>query len=90
MKRTELLQEVRKMRFEEAYEGCQRGQLTQQEAARLLGACDRTYRRYLVRYEEQVAREGSGLTIDFHDRYRFRLYLSALSVLIAVRFSVRK
>jgi hypothetical protein len=53
MKRTELLQEVRKMRFEEAYEGCQRGRLTQQEAARLLGVCDRTYRRYLVRYEEQ-------------------------------------
>ena len=53
MKRTELLQEVRKMRFEEAYEGCQRGRLTQQEAARLLGVCDRTYRRYLLRYEEQ-------------------------------------
>ncbi len=41
------------MRFEEAYEGCQRGRLTQEEAARLLGVCDRTYRRYLVRYEEQ-------------------------------------
>ena len=40
------------MRFEEAYEGCQRGRLTQ-EAARLLGVCERTYRRYLVRYEEQ-------------------------------------
>jgi hypothetical protein len=53
MKRTALLQEVRKMRFEEAYEGCQRGRLTQQEAARLLGVCERTYRRYLVRYEEQ-------------------------------------
>jgi len=53
MKRTALLQEVRKMRFEEAYEGCQRGRLTQEEAARLLGVCERTYRRYLVRYEEQ-------------------------------------
>lgn len=53
MKRTELLQEVRKMRFEEAYEGWKRGRLTQEEAARLLGICDRTYRRYLVRYEEQ-------------------------------------
>jgi hypothetical protein len=41
------------MRFEEAYEGCQRGRLTQEEAARLLGVCERTYRRYLVRYEEQ-------------------------------------
>ena len=53
MKKTELLQEVRKMRFEEAYEGWQKGRLTQEEAAKLLGICDRTYRRYLVRYEEQ-------------------------------------
>lgn len=41
------------MRFEETYEGCRRGRLTQEEAARLLGVCDRTYRRYIVRYEEQ-------------------------------------
>jgi hypothetical protein len=53
MSRAGLLQEIRKMRFEEAYEGCKRGRLTQEEAARLLGVCDRTYRRYLVRYEEQ-------------------------------------
>lgn len=53
MKRTALLQEVRKMRFEEAYEGWERGRLTQEEAALLLGVCDRTFRRYLVRYEEK-------------------------------------
>lgn len=53
MKRTEILQEVRKMRFEEAYEVYNRGRLTQEEAARLLGICDRTFRRYMVRYEEQ-------------------------------------
>jgi len=41
------------MRFEEAYDGWKRGRLTQEEAARLLGVCDRTYRRYLVRYDEQ-------------------------------------
>lgn len=41
------------MRFEEAYEGWKKGRLTQEEAARLLGVCDRTYRRYLVRYDEQ-------------------------------------
>lgn len=41
------------MRFEEAYEGWKKGRLTQEEAARLLGVCDRTYRRYLARYEEQ-------------------------------------
>lgn len=41
------------MRFTEAYEGWQRGRLTQQEAAGLLGVCDRTFRRYLVRYEDK-------------------------------------
>ena len=41
------------MRFEEAYEGWERGRLTQEEAALLLGVCDRTFRRYLVRYEEK-------------------------------------
>lgn len=52
MRRTELLQEIRQMRFEEAYEGWQQGRLTQCEAARLLGVIDRTFRRYEVRYEE--------------------------------------
>ena len=53
MKRSEILQEVRKMRFEEAYEGWNRGRLTQEEAAMLLGVCDRTFRRYLIRYEDE-------------------------------------
>ena len=53
MKRTQLLQELRKMRFNEAYEGWSEGKLTQAEAARLLGVCDRSFRRYIERYEEQ-------------------------------------
>ena len=53
MKKTVLLQEVRKMRFEEAYEGWKKRRLTQEEAARLLGVCDRTFRRYLHRYEDK-------------------------------------
>ena len=52
MKRTEWLQETRKMRFEEAYGGCKSGRLTHMEAAFLLGVCDRTFRRYMVRYDE--------------------------------------
>ena len=40
------------MRFKEAYEGWQARRLTQTEAARLLGVCDRSFRRYLLRYEE--------------------------------------
>ena len=38
MKRSEVLQEVRKMRFEESYEGWKEGRLTQEEAAMLLGS----------------------------------------------------
>ena len=41
------------MRFAETYAGWKKGSLTQEEAARLLGVCDRTFRRYLVRYEDQ-------------------------------------
>ena len=52
MKRTEWLQETRKMRFEEAYSGWQAGRLRQEEAARLLGVCERSFRRYIDRYEE--------------------------------------
>mgnify|MGYP003381562681 CR=1 FL=1 len=37
MRRTEWLQEIRKMRFEEAYGAWETGRLTQTEAARLLG-----------------------------------------------------
>ncbi len=51
MRRTELLQEIRKMRFEESYEGRNGGRLTQAEAAQLLGMSERNFRRYLVRFE---------------------------------------
>jgi transposase len=40
------------MRFEEAYRGWQARRLTQEEAARVLGVCERTFRRYIDRYEE--------------------------------------
>ena len=43
------------MRFEEAYEGYQCKRLSQGEAARLLGVCDRSFRRYMQRYEEAGA-----------------------------------
>ena len=53
MGRTEMLQEIRKMRFEEVYEGWDKGRLTQEEAAEILGVCDRTFRRYIDRYEQE-------------------------------------
>jgi transposase len=52
MRRTELLQEIRKMRFEEVYFGWSERRLSQEEAARILGVSDRTFRRYIGRYED--------------------------------------
>ena len=67
MRRTELLQEIRKMRFEEAFGGWQEGRLLQEEAARLLGVCDRSFRRYVERYEEGGL---EGLIDKRGDRFR--------------------
>ena len=86
MRRTEWLQETRLMRFEEAYGGWQTRRLTQQEAARLLGVCDRTFRRYVERYEDEgveglrdkrltqsSARKAPGAEVqDVVERYRKR------------------
>jgi predicted DNA-binding transcriptional regulator YafY len=40
------------MRFEDAYGDWQSSRLTQEEAARLLGVYERTFRRYIDRYED--------------------------------------
>jgi transposase len=40
------------MRFEEAYDGWRNRRLTQEEAALVLGVSDRTFRRYVDRFEE--------------------------------------
>jgi transposase len=40
------------MRFEEVYLGWNESRLSQEEAARVLGVSDRTFRRYINRYEE--------------------------------------
>ncbi|MDH4285882.1 MAG: ISNCY family transposase [Gallionella sp.] len=53
MESAKLLQEIRKMRFDEAYDGWNAGRLTQAEAARILGVCERSFRRYIWRYEEE-------------------------------------
>ena len=49
--RTRYMQENRKMRFEEAYQGWSGGRLTQAEAAMLLGQCERSFRRHVERYK---------------------------------------
>lgn len=52
MRPTEWLQETKLMRFEEAYTSWQEQRLTQEEAAALLGVCERSFRRYINRYHE--------------------------------------
>lgn len=46
------LQETRLMRFQEVYGSWEDDRLTQEEAALILGVSDRTFRRYIDRFEE--------------------------------------
>ena len=57
MRRTSVLQEVRLMRFETLLDRHERGDLSQGEAAELLGVGERTFRRWRDRYVEE-GREG--------------------------------
>jgi len=52
MKRAEWLQETRKMKFIQTFEDWSTGRLTQHEAAQILGICERTFRRQLVKYDD--------------------------------------
>lgn len=52
MKRTVVLQEIRRMRFGELYERQQAGRLTQEEMAEVLNVDVRTVRRWMRRFEE--------------------------------------
>ena len=52
MKRTQVLLEIRQMRFANVYEGWQVGRLSQEEAAEALGVSERTFRRFSRRFEE--------------------------------------
>jgi winged helix-turn helix protein len=51
MGRARVLQEIRTMRFEEIYERWTESRLTQEEAAQILGVCERQFRRQRRRYE---------------------------------------
>lgn len=53
MRQTEFLQEVRMKRFMELYDRWQKRRLTQSEAAHVLGVHERTFRRYIRRYEKE-------------------------------------
>jgi hypothetical protein len=75
--RARYVQENRKMRFPEAFDGWSQGRLTQAEAALLLGQCERSFRRHIERFEadgleglldkrlSQISkRRASGLEVD--------------------------
>jgi len=84
MKRTQLVQVLRKTRFEQAWEGWSEGRLGQFEAAQLLGMSERNFRRYCRRFEEdgldglidrrleQVCRAPVDEVMAVQERYRSR------------------
>ena len=51
MRRTERLQGLRLMKFEDVYGRAYRGELSQVEAAEILGMSERSFRRYRDRFE---------------------------------------
>ena len=55
MRRTEQLQGLRLMKFEDVYGRCYRGDLSQAEASEILGMLERTFRRWRERYEAEGA-----------------------------------
>ena len=55
MRRTEQAQELRLMKFEEVYGRTLRGELSQAEAAEVLGMSERTFRRWRDRFEADGA-----------------------------------
>jgi transposase len=55
MRRTEVLQGLRRMRFEDIYGRWQQRRLSQAEAAEILGMSERTFRRWRDRYEDEGA-----------------------------------
>ncbi len=55
MKRTEVLQGLREMKFEEVLERTKRRRLSQAEAASMLGMSERTFRRWRDRFEAEGA-----------------------------------
>jgi len=55
MRRTEQLQGLRLMKFEEVYGRCYRGELSQLEASEVLGVSERTFRRWRDRWAAEGA-----------------------------------
>ncbi len=55
MRRTEVLQGLRLMKFEDVYGNTHRGELSQSEAAEILGMSERTFRRWRDRYDADGA-----------------------------------
>ena len=69
MKRTEVLQGLRMMKFEDIYDRTQRRELSQYEASSILGVSERTFRRWRDRFEDEGAQglydKRLSLQVDF-------------------------
>ncbi len=55
MRRTEQLQGLRLMKFDDVYGRCYQGELSQVEASEILGVSERTFRRWRDRWEAEGA-----------------------------------
>ena len=86
MRRTEQAQGLRLMKFEELYGRTLRGELSQAEAAEILGMSERTFRRWRDRFQADGAeglyvfrgRRGYLLKILWHDGIEISLYAKRL------------
>ena len=75
MGRAEVLQGVRQMRFEGLLERHERGELSQGEAAEMLGVSERTFRRWRDRRRRSApARIPGGRLATFHGPHRLADY----------------
>ena len=72
MRRTEVLQGIRQMKFEEVLGRTKRRQLTQEEAASMLGLSERTFRRWRDRFAAEGA-QAIGLETELEDAFLARL-----------------
>src|SRR5208282_4870555 len=53
MRRTEVLQGLREMKFDEVYDRFRRGRLSAEDAAEWLGVSERTFRRWRGRFDSE-------------------------------------
>ena len=88
MRRSDLLEGLRMLKFGQIHDRWDKGTLSQFEAAELLGMCERTFRRWCVRYRDEGAAglEDRRLGVEAHNRVP-ALEADAVEQLYRTKFS---